>query len=109
MAQACTYLACAPKSNASHIAFNKAKRMAGETGSLMPPMHATNAPTKLMKDQGYHKGYIYDHDTPEGFSGLSYFPPDMPRQNFYKPVERGFERDIKKRLEYWNALRQKKN
>ena len=66
-------------------------------------------PTKLMKDQGYHKGYIYDHDTPEGFSGLSYFPPDMPRQNFYKPVERGFERDIKKRLEYWNALRQKKN
>ena len=108
MAQACTYLATAPKSNASYMAFGAAKRMAGETGSLMPPMHATNAPTKLMKDQGYHQGYIYDHDTPEGFSGLSYFPPDTGRREFYKPVERGFEREIKKRLDYWAGLRKAK-
>jgi len=105
MAQACTYLATAPKSNASYMAFGAAKRAAAQTGSLMPPMHATNAPTKLMKELGYHQGYIYDHDTPEGFSGLSYFPPDMPRQTFYQPVERGFEREIKKRLEYWAKLR----
>jgi putative ATPase len=105
MAQACTYLATAPKSNASYMAFQAAKVLAGETGSLMPPKHALNAPTKLMKQQGYHLGYIYDHDTPEGFSGQNYFPPEIPRPEFYEPVERGFEREIKKRIEYWARLR----
>ena len=105
MAQACTYLATAPKSNASYLAFQAAKALAAETGSLMPPKHALNAPTKLMKQEGYHLGYQYDHDTPEGFAGQNYFPPDVPRQEFYQPVERGFEREIKKRLEYWTKLR----
>lgn len=105
MAQACVYLATAPKSNASYLALKAAKAAARETGSLMPPKHAMNAPTKLMKSQGYSLGYIYDHDTPEGFSGQSYFPPDLPRREFYNPVERGFEREIRKRLEYWNKLR----
>ena len=71
----------------------------------MPPKHILNAPTKLMKDQGYGKGYEYDHDTEEGFSGQNYFPDDMKRKNFYNPPERGFEREIKKRLEYWEKLR----
>lgn len=105
MAQACTYLACAPKSNASYMGWKAAKRVAAETGSLMPPKHAMNAPTKLMKAEGYGLGYEYDHDTPEGFSGQSYFPPEMARQEFYQPVERGFEREIKKRLEYWAKRR----
>lgn len=105
LAQACTYLACAPKSNASYMAMKAAKATAKETGSLMPPKHAMNAPTKLMEQQGYKLGYIYDHDTPEGFSGLSYFPEEMKRPTFYQPVERGFEREIKKRLEYWAKLR----
>ncbi len=108
MAQACVYLASAPKSNASYMALKAAKRAAKETGALMPPKHAMNAPTKMMKDQGYNLGYQYDHDTPEGFSGQSYFPDDMARQNFYKPVERGFERDIKKRMDYWDELRAQK-
>ncbi|MEM7651215.1 MAG: replication-associated recombination protein A [Pseudomonadota bacterium] len=108
MAQACTYLACAPKSNASYMALKGAKRAAKETGSLMPPKHAVNAPTKLMKQQGYSDGYIYDHDTLEGFSGLSYFPDDMAREEFYQPPERGFEREIRKRLEYWKKLRSQK-
>ena len=72
----------------------------------MPPKHAMNAPTKLMKAEGYSLGYQYDHDTPEGFAGQSYFPDDLPRRKFYEPVERGFERDIKKRLDYWARLRQ---
>lgn len=106
MAQACVYLATAPKSNASYMALKAAKRAAKETGSLMPPKHALNAPTKLMKAEGYNLGYQYDHDTPEGFSGQNYFPDDLPRRKFYEPVERGFERDIKKRLDYWARLRQ---
>lgn len=105
LAQACTYLACAPKSNASYKALQSAKSAARETGSLMPPKHAVNAPTKLMKAQGYGDGYRYDHDTKEGFSGQSYFPEEMERRAFYKPVERGFEREIKKRLDYWARLR----
>lgn len=109
MAQACTYLACAPKSNASYMALKAAKQTAKKTGSLMPPKHAMNAPTDLMKKQGYNLGYQYDHDTAEGFSGQSYFPDDLPRQNFYQPVERGFERDIKKRMDYWDKLRLKKH
>lgn len=107
MAQACTYLATAPKSNASYTALHAAKAAAKTTGSLMPPKHAMNAPTKLMKKEGYSDGYVYDHNTPEGFSGLSYFPDDLPREKFYQPVERGFEREINKRLEYWEKLRQK--
>lgn len=105
MAQACTYLATAPKSNAAYMALKAAKRAAQDTGSLLPPKHAMNAPTKLMKQQGYSDGYIYDHDTPDGFSGLSYFPDDLPRIQFYQPAERGFEREIKKRLDYWEKLR----
>ncbi len=108
MAQACVYLASAPKSNASYMALKSAKAAAKETGALMPPKHAMNAPSKLMKEQGYSLGYVYDHDTPEGFSGQSYFPDELPRRQFYQPVERGFERDIKKRLEYWGQLRQRK-
>ncbi len=107
MAQACTYLATAPKSNASYMALKAAKRVAGETGSLMPPKHAVNAPTKLMKAEGYGDGYIYDHDTEHGISGLSYFPDDLEREKFYQPVERGFEREIRKRIDFWAKLRKK--
>jgi len=80
-------------------------QVAKESGSLMPPMHAVNAPTKLMRDLGYSEGYVYDPDTEEGFSGLDYFPEGMERMNFYRPIERGFEREIKKRLDYWEKLR----
>ncbi len=80
-------------------------RSAKETGSLNPPAHILNAPTKLMKEIGYGKGYAYDHDQADGFSGQNYFPDGMPRQAFYEPVERGFEREINKRLAYWNRLR----
>jgi len=109
LAEALVYLATAPKSNATYAAYNAARVAAQEYGSLMPPKHILNAPTKLMKELGYHAGYAYDHDTPEGFSGQNYFPETMDRQNFYNPVERGFEREIKKRLDYWDALRAKKN
>ena len=105
LAQAVIYLGTAPKSNAAYRAFGSAKRAADETGSLMPPMHILNAPTRLMKDIGYGKGYEYDHDAPEGFSGQNYFPDGMARREFYQPVERGFEREITKRLEYWRKLR----
>jgi len=105
LAQAVIYLATAPKSVAGYKAFGAAKRAAADTGSLTPPPYAMNAPTKLMKNLGYSDGYIYDPDTPEGFSGLNYFPPGMKRAEFYAPVERGFEREIKKRLEYWEKLR----
>lgn len=109
MAEAAVYLATAPKSNATYIAMKAAKMAAKQTGSLMPPMHILNAPTKMMKDMGYKEGYIYDHDTPEGFSGQDYFPEDMGRAQFYNPNERGFERDIKKRLDYWEKLREQKS
>lgn len=105
LAQALIYLATAPKSNAAYVAYGAAKAAAAQTGSLMPPKHILNAPTKLMKNIGYGKEYAYDHDTAQGFSGQNYFPDTMPRQKFYQPVERGFERDIKKRLEYWQKLR----
>ena len=105
LAQAVIYLATAPKSNAAYLAEKAAKRTARKTGSLMPPSHILNAPTKLMKDIGYGKGYHYDHDTETGVSGQNYFPDDMPREEFYKPVERGFERDIKKRLAYFERIR----
>ncbi|MEE9328867.1 MAG: replication-associated recombination protein A [Parvularculaceae bacterium] len=107
LAQATAYLATAPKSNALYVAYKSALRSAKENGSLMPPPHAVNAPTKLMKEQGYGTGYIYDHDTPEGYAGLDYFPSEMDRINFYKPVPRGFERDLEKRLSWWAARRKK--
>jgi putative ATPase len=107
VAQLVIYLASAPKSNAAYVAFGEARRMAKETGSLMPPMHILNAPTRLMRNLGYGKDYVYDHATEEGFSGQNYFPDGVPRREFYRPGERGFEREIKKRLEYWDKLRQR--
>ncbi len=107
LAQALIYLATAPKSNAAYTAYGAARRVAQETGSLAPPKHILNAPTTLMKKEGYGAGYQYDHDTPEGFSGQDYFPDEMERRQFYDPPERGFEREIRKRLEYWNRLRDK--
>ncbi|MBP2226945.1 putative ATPase [Azospirillum agricola] len=108
LAQACLYLATAPKSNAVEVALGEARRLAKATGSVMPPMHAVNAPTRMMADLGYKQGYVYDHDTPEGFSGLDYFPESVGRHEFYRPVERGFERDIRKRLDYWAGLRRRR-
>lgn len=108
LAELVIYLATAPKSNAAYIAIKEAMRTAQTHGSLMPPKHILNAPTKLMKDVGYGDGYQYDHDTAEGFSGQNYFPDEMPRQEFYRPVERGFEREVRKRLNYWADLRRKK-
>ncbi len=105
LAQACVYLATAPKSNALYTAFKSAMRSAKENGSLPPPKHILNAPTKLMKSEGYGEGYRYDHDQPEGFSGQDYFPENLGRQEYYQPVERGFEREIKKRMDYWAKLR----
>jgi len=107
IAQCVIYLATAPKSNAAYQAFGEASRMARETGSLMPPMHILNAPTRLMRDLGYGKGYVYDHATEEGFSGQNYFPDGVTRRNFYRPGERGFEREVRKRLDYWDKLRQR--
>ncbi len=107
IAQAVIYLATAPKSNAAYKAFGAAGRAARETGSMMPPKHILNAPTGMMKDLGYGKDYAYDHDTDEGFSGQDYFPDDMARQTFYRPADRGFEREVAKRLAYWKSLREK--
>ena len=109
IAQCVIYLATAPKSNAAYVAYNQAKSSAQEHGSLMPPKHILNAPTKLMKELGYGKDYDYDHNTENAFSGQNYFPDDMKRENYYQPVERGFERDIIKRLEYWEKLRNGRN
>jgi putative ATPase len=105
LAEAVVYLALAPKSNAIYVAFQQAMQAATETGHLDPPYIILNAPTKLMKEVGYGKGYIYDHNTPQAFSGQNYFPDGMPRQEFYSPVERGFEREMKKRVEYFKKLR----
>jgi putative ATPase len=99
------YLATAPKSNAAYEALGEARRMAEETGSLMPPLHILNAPTGLMRKLGYGRGYVYDHGTEEGFSGQNYFPEGAERRSFYRPSERGFEREVKKRLDYWDKLR----
>ncbi|WP_020401276.1 replication-associated recombination protein A [Kordiimonas gwangyangensis] len=103
--QAVLYLATAPKSNAAYKAEKAAKRSAKATGSLMPPAHILNAPTKMMKDMGYGAGYAYDHDTEAGVSGQNYFPAEMKREGFYKPVARGFEREVQKRLEYFSRVR----
>ncbi len=107
LAQAVVHLATAPKSNALYVAFGAVMRDAKASGSLMPPKHILNAPTKLMKELDYGKDYAYDHHTEEGFSGQNYFPDGMERREYYHPVERGFERDIKKRLDYWANLRKK--
>ena len=109
IAQAVLYVATAPKSNAAYKAFGAAKRAARDNGSLLPPKHILNSPTKLMKAEGYGDGYAYDHDTPDGFSGQDYFPEAMGRQTYYDPTERGFEREIRKRLDYWAKLRAEKN
>ena len=106
--QACLYLATAPKSNAVYMAQKAAWRSAKETGSLMPPDNILNAPTKLMKDIGYGQGYAYDHDTDDGFSGSSYWPDELPPQTYYRPVERGFERQIAERIAYWDKLRRER-
>ena len=108
IAQCVIYLGTAPKSNAAYEAMSGANEAARKTGSLTPPKHILNAPTRLMKDLGYGKGYNYDHNTAEGFSGQNYFPDGMARERFYQPVERGFEREILKRIEYWDRLRAKK-
>ena len=106
--QCVIYLATAPKSNAAYTAQKSAMRDAKTHGSLMPPMHILNAPTKLMKQLGYSDGYEYDHSAEDGFSGQNYFPDGMARQEYYQPVERGFERDVIKRLDYWKKLREKR-
>ena len=109
IAQSVVYLATAPKSNAQYTAFGAAKRAAKTHGSLMPPKHILNAPTKLMKELGYSKGYDYDHQAEDAFSGQNYFPDEMDREEYYTPVARGFEREIGKRLEYWEKLRAKRS
>ncbi len=109
IAQALVYIALAPKSNAVYAAYKGARAAAKKTGSLVPPKHILNAPTKLMKEQGYGTGYSYDHDAEDGFSGQDYFPESMGRTEFYAPVERGFERDLKKRIGYFAKLRAKRN
>ena len=108
IAQAVIYLATAPKSNAAYVAYGQAMRAAKEAGSLLPPKHILNAPTKLMQEEGYGRGYAYDHDEAESFSGQNYFPDQLGRKQFYDPPERGFEREIRKRLEYWAKLRREK-
>ncbi|MDQ0420901.1 putative ATPase [Peteryoungia aggregata LMG 23059] len=108
LAEACVYLATAPKSNGVYVAYKAAMRAAKEHGSLLPPKHILNAPTKLMKGEGYGDGYRYDHDQPDAFSGQDYFPEKMGRQTFYDPPERGFEREIRKRLDWWAKLRRER-
>jgi putative ATPase len=106
LAEAAIYLATAPKSNAAYVAYKAAMRLARDAGSLAPPKHILNAPTRLMEAQGYGAGYAYDHDAPDAFSGQSYFPDEMTqRPRLYDPPERGFEREIRKRLDYWAKLR----
>jgi len=108
IAQAVLYVATAPKSNAAYKAYGAAMRTAKDAGSLLPPKHILNAPTRLMQEEGYGRGYAYDHDEAEAFSGQNYFPEALPRQQFYNPPERGFEREIRKRLEYWAKLRKER-
>jgi putative ATPase len=105
LAEVAVYLALSPKSNSIYIAYDQAKTLASQTGHLDPPPWILNAPTQFMKDHGYGDGYIYDHETPHGFSGQNYFPKDIPHPSFYHPVERGFEREMKKRMEYFEKLR----
>jgi putative ATPase len=108
LAQVVVHLAAAPKSNAVYKAFGAANRAAKETGSLTPPAHIRNAPTKLMKQLGYGEGYAYDHDAESGFSAQNYFPDGMARQRFYAPKGEGAEAQIKERLARWAAMRQER-
>ena len=108
LAECAVHLACAPKSNAVYRAFGEAWRAAKESGSLMPPAHILNAPTRLMKDLGYGQGYAYDHDAPDRFSGQNYFPDGMARATFYRPTGEGEEAAIRRRLEGWAKLRGKR-
>lgn len=108
LAEACVYLATAPKSNAVYVAFKAAQRDAKAHGSLMPPKHILNAPTKLMNEEGYSHGYQYDHDAPDAFAAQEFFPEKMGARTYYEPPERGFERDIKKRIDFWNKKRSDK-
>ena len=108
IAEAVIYVATAPKSNAAYTAYSAAMQVAKTAGSLLPPKHILNAPTKLMKNEGYGRGYAYDHDAEEAFSGQDYFPEQLGRQQFYDPPERGFEREIRKRLDYWAKLRKER-
>ncbi|CAJ0886781.1 Replication-associated recombination protein A [freshwater sediment metagenome] len=108
LAQAVIYVATAPKSNAAYVAYKKARRLAQEKGSLMPPKVILNAPTKMMREEGYGEGYEYDHDSPDAFSGQNYWPEALGRQKVYAPVERGFERELAKRLDYWDRLRRER-
>lgn len=108
LSQAVIYLASAPKSNGNYVAYKAAMRSAKTSGSLLPPKHILNAPTKLMKSEGYGTGYQYDHDAPDGFSGQDYFPETMGRHTYYDPPDRGFERELRKRLEYWARLRRER-
>jgi putative ATPase len=105
IAQVVLYLATAPKSNRAYVALKAAMRAAKETGSLMPPKHILNAPTRLMKDLGYGRGYEYDHDAEEAFSGQGYFPDGMDRRSFYRPTDRGEEAGIAARMAEWSRLR----
>lgn len=108
LAQAVVYLALAPKSNAAYVAYKAARESARKTGSEPPPKHILNAPTRMMKDQGYGAGYAYDHDAQDGFSGQNYFPETMRRQVLYQPVERGFERELKKRVDWFAKQRERR-
>jgi putative ATPase len=108
LAQAVIYLALAPKTNAGYMAYKSARAAARKSGSAPPPKHILNAPTQMMQDQGYGSGYSYDHDAEDGFSGQNYFPDGMNRSQFYAPVERGYERDLKKRVDYFAKLRAKR-
>src|SRR5467141_2802577 len=108
IAQAVIYVATAPKSNAAYVAYGAARRVAKEAGSLLPPKHILNAPTRLMQQEGYGASYAYDHDAPDALSGQYFFPEELGRQTFYDPPERGFEREIRKRLEYWAKLRKER-
>ena len=108
LAQAVIYVALAPKSNGAYVAYKAARKAAAKTGSEPPPKHILNAPTGMMKEQGYGAGYAYDHDAEDGFSGQDYFPETMAREAYYQPVERGFERDLAKRLAYFSKLRAKR-
>jgi len=109
LAQAVIYVGTAPKSNASYVSYKASRQAAKQTGSLMPPKHILNAPTKMMKDLGYNKGYQYDHDAEDGFSGQDFFPEELGRQVFYQPKDLGFERELSKRQAYWDKLRKEKS
>jgi putative ATPase len=109
LAEVVVYLALAPKSNALYKAYRASREEASKTTHLSPPAIILNAPTKMMKNLGYGKGYQYDHDTPEAFSGQDYFPPQIKRPRYYEPALRGFERELKKRIEYFDRVRQRKN